>query len=217
VPVIATKVVLCFGDSNTWGLDPATEGRFDLQSRWTGVLQACLGPGFRVLEEGLNNRTTNLDDPINPDRNGARQLTPCLDSHRPVDLVIVMLGTNDLKARFARSPSDIAESAARLAGEARRSLAGPCGAAPAVLLVCPVPILELGAYREMYVGGEAKARELSPLYQRFAAWHGVPVFDAGSVAVVSELDGVHLDRAAHARLGRALAERARALIDPGGY
>ena len=134
------KVVLCFGDSNTWGLDPASGERFAPDVRWTGVLQRALGPDFRVIEEGLNDRTTNVEDPIYPARNGATQLMPCLDSHRPIDAVVLMLGTNDLKARLARSASDIAESAAQLAGVARRSVTGPGKRSPQVVLVAPPPV-----------------------------------------------------------------------------
>ena len=93
--------ILCFGDSNTWGYDPATGERFDEQTRWTGVLQAALGGDYTVIEEGLNGRTTVWDDPIEGHKNGHEYLVPCLETHRPLDLVVLMLGTNDLKRRFS--------------------------------------------------------------------------------------------------------------------
>ena len=121
------KSILCYGDSNTWGYDPQTRSRFPHDVRWTGVLASSLGTGYRVVEEGLNGRTTRWDDPIEAGRNGLTFLQPCLESHLPLDLVIVMLGTNDLKQRFGLSASDIAQSAAEhrklgeaLAVEARR-------------------------------------------------------------------------------------------------
>lgn len=200
------KTVVCFGDSNTWGLDPATGDRFASELRWTGVLQRGLGPGVRVIEEGLNDRTTNVDDPVVPDRNGATHLPSRLLSHRPIDLLVLMLGTNDLKARFQRSASDIAESAARLAGIARGSLCGPRGQPVSTLLVAPPPVREIGLCAEMFAGAEAKARRLGSLYPQFAAWFGAQSFDAGAVAQVSELDGVHLDADSHRRLGDALAQ-----------
>ncbi len=103
------KKILCYGDSNTWGHIPVTGGRYGDDVRWTGVLQAALGEGYRVIEEGLNGRTTVHDDPIEGVyKNGKHYLIPCLESHRPLDLVIMMLGTNDLKMRFSLPPSDIA-------------------------------------------------------------------------------------------------------------
>src|SRR3954462_3450599 len=93
--------------------------------RWTGVLANELGAEYRIIEEGLNGRTTTVDDPVYPYKNGRDYILPCLESHMPIDLVIIMLGTNDLKARLNRSASDIAESAGRLAEMARNSSFGP--------------------------------------------------------------------------------------------
>lgn len=75
------RIILCYGDSNTWGYDPATRGRFDSTTRWTGVLQTLLGDNFTVIAEGLNGRTTSWDDPLAPGRNGLTYLRPCLESH----------------------------------------------------------------------------------------------------------------------------------------
>ena len=106
------KTIVCFGDSNTYGRDPVTRGRLDKKTRWPGVLQNTLGEEYEVIEEGLNGRTTVWDDPVRggPKRNGSLYLLPCLESHTPIDLLVIMLGTNDLKARFSVTPYDIAES-----------------------------------------------------------------------------------------------------------
>lgn len=113
------KHILCFGDSNTWGYIPGSGGqRYDLDQRWTGILQQELGVGTRVIEEGLNGRTTLWEDPTVPlRRSGLAWLPACLDSHRPLDLVVLMLGTNDLKVQFALTPEEIAFGAARLVRE----------------------------------------------------------------------------------------------------
>lgn len=153
-------------------------------------MQNALGNGFDVIAEGLVTRTTNLDDPVCPDRNGLKQPPACLESHKPVDLVIIMVGTNDLKARFARSASDIAESAARVAGAARATTCGANLTQPKVVLVCPSSVKEAGAYREMHVGAEAKSNDMAPPYERYSAWVGVIPFDAGAVAAASNADGV---------------------------
>ena len=108
---MSEKTVLCYGDSNTWGYDPATQKRYPRNVRWAGVLRRALGNGYLVIEEGLNGRTTVWDDPIEGYKNGKEYLVPCLETHKPIDLVIIMLGTNDLKARFHVPACDIAAGA----------------------------------------------------------------------------------------------------------
>ncbi len=108
------KTVLCFGDSNTWGYTPGTGQRLAVGIRWAGVLQNKLVGGFSVIEEGLNGRTTIFSDPDSPFRSGEDYLLPCLESHSPVDLVIIMLGTNDLKDKFGLRPEDIAAGMEKL-------------------------------------------------------------------------------------------------------
>ena len=102
------KKILCYGDSNTWGYNPHTELRYPRAVRWTGVLQRGLGPAYHVIEEGLNGRTTVWDDPIEGYKSGKEYLVPCLETHKPMDLVVIMLGTNDLKHRFSLTAFDIA-------------------------------------------------------------------------------------------------------------
>lgn len=206
------KTIVCFGDSNTWGYDPAAGARFPADQRYTGVLQATLGGDYQVIEEGLNGRTTTVDDPIHPYRNGLHYLSPCLESHAPFDLVTIMLGTNDLKRRFDRSASDIAESAGILVDIARRTPAGPDGRPPKVLLISPPPVTELTELSEMFEGAEDKSRRMAHFYQRRAERYGAAFFDAGSIIRCSDLDGIHFEQAEHATLGRALADVIRGLI-----
>ena len=120
------STILCYGDSNTWGFVPGSEGeRFSWEERWPGVLQGELGADYRVIEEGLSGRTTVLDNPLEPYRNGREYLLPCLQSHQPLDLVVIFLGTNDLGDRYSLPPLDIARGAAQLALLALRSETGP--------------------------------------------------------------------------------------------
>jgi lysophospholipase L1-like esterase len=205
--------ILCFGDSITWGYDPATGQRLPREQRWPVVLQRALGEAFEVVAEGLVNRTTNLDDPVCPDRNGLAQLPACLESHKPISVVLVMLGTNDFKARFGRSASDIAESAARLAGAARASACGPAGSQPRVILLTPPAPDPAEKYREMFAGAREKTDGLHGLYARYASWVGVEAFDAGSVTAVSPDDGIHIDARSQVRLGEALAPRVRRMLE----
>jgi lysophospholipase L1-like esterase len=206
------KTILCYGDSNTWGADPSTPERFAPKVRWTGVLQAELGSNFLVIEEGLNGRTTNVDDINEPFRNGLTYLVPCLESHRPIDLVTIMLGTNDLKARFNRRASDIAQAATLLAKTARAMPVGPGGANPAVLLIAPPPLAELTDYDDFLAGGTEKSQQFARYYGIWATKNGLEFLDAGSVVTSSPADGIHLDPPEHAKLGKAVAVRIREML-----
>jgi len=206
------KTVLCYGDSNTWGYDPATRARYPPHVRWTGVLATRLGAEYRVVEEGLNGRTTRWDDPIEPHRNGMTYLRPCVESHRPLELVIVMLGTNDLKRRFDLSASDIAQSAAVVAETAQRFALTADGRNARVLLVAPPAVATLTEYDQMFAGAREKSRQFSHYYRLAAGWQNVLYFDAGSVIVSSEKDGIHFDADEHRKLGEALADEVRRLV-----
>jgi lysophospholipase L1-like esterase len=206
------KTVVCFGDSNTWGYDPVAKARFAPDMRWTGVLAKSLGDGYRVIEEGLGGRTTVVDDPIHPYKNGRDYLPPCLESHSPFDLVTIMLGTNDLKARFNRSASDIAESAAKLAEMALNSTFGPAGGRPKVLLIAPPPVVELTKLNEMFAGAYEKSKRFAQHYKDMAGWCDCEFFDAGSVITSSELDGIHFEASEHEKLGIAIAGVVRTML-----
>src|SRR5215207_9571478 len=205
------STVLCYGDSNSWGYDPATRARYPPHTRWTGVLAARLGAENRVVEEGLNGRTTRWDDPIEVGRNGLTYLRACIESHQPLDLVIVMLGTNDLKRRFDLSASDIAQSAAVVAETAQRFALTADGRNARVLLVAPPAVATLTEYDQMFAGAREKSRQFSHYFRLAAGWHHLPFFDAGSVIVSSENDGIHFDAAEHRKLGEALADEVHRL------
>ena len=202
-------VVLAFGDSNTWGYDPSTGGRFPRARRWVSVLQRELGADFEVIAEGLNGRTTVHDDPIEPYRCGADALPPCLMTHVPVDLVILALGCNDLKKRFSVSAFDIAEGPARLIFLARAYGIGPDGRPPKILLIAPPPIAKLTNYAEMFEGGREKSVLLGQRYREVAEREGVTFLDAGQVIRCSDLDGIHYEADQHELLGRAATKAVR--------
>ena len=201
------KTILCFGDSNTWGYVPGTDGqRFPPAVRWTGVLQSQLGSNVRIVEEGLNGRTTCWDDPTQDDRNGRRQLPFLLDSHAPLDLVIIMLGTNDLKHFFQLSAHDIALGAGALVQMVQQSQAGSAGS-PRVLLIAPVQIVETPTpFGHKFDDAIKKSQQFAAAYREIADELGCDFFDAAGVATCPNTDGVHLDAAGHAALGIALAK-----------
>jgi lysophospholipase L1-like esterase len=209
------KSILCYGDSNTFGTAPMQHlddaRRFGPGDRWAGVLRLALGAEWWLVEEGLPGRTTVHDDPIEgANRNGFTYLSACLESHWPLDLVVIMLGTNDLKARFALPPQDIAFGAGRLVETVEATLR-PYKQSPKVMLVCPPPILETGCLAEMFGGGAAKSKELPRHYKAVAKRLGAHFLDAGSVIASSEVDGIHLDIPAHQLLGHAVAKAIHAL------
>lgn len=208
------KSILCFGDSNTWGCDPAGWRRFGRETRWPGVLQAELGEGYHVVEEGLGGRTTVWDDPIEGDKNGYAQLRPLLRSHMPLDLLVIMLGTNDLKNRFSVSPTDVSWSVGRLVDLARANSDAFEGGEPRVLVVCPPPFapLEGTPLRDIFVGGEEKSRGLSSAFRALCRERGLPLVDAGEHIESSKIDGIHLEASEHRKLGKVIAGEARRLL-----
>jgi lysophospholipase L1-like esterase len=203
------KTILCFGDSNTWGADPVGGQRFSLSTRWPGVLRQELGDGYWVVEEGLPGRTTVWPDPIEGYKSGKEYLIPCLESHKPIDLVIIMLGTNDLKARFSLTAQDIAAGAGVLVRMVQQSGCGPNQQAPKVLLIIPPPVGELSKtlFVEMFAGAEAKSQRLASFYRQTAAETGCPFLDAGGVVTSSPIDGIHLEVGEHLKLGKAVARQ----------
>jgi lysophospholipase L1-like esterase len=204
--------ILCFGDSNTWGYDPATQERFPRNIRWTGVLQESLGQGYRVIEEGLNGRTTVWEDPVEGDKMGKRHLLPCLESQAPLDLVVLMLGTNDLKARYSAPPADIASGVGVLVDIIARSAAGKSGKEPLVLLMAPPPLARLSAFADMFGGGTQKALHLGRLYAEIAKSRGCHFLDTQSIIRSSDLDGIHLEAAQHRVLGEAVAREVKKIL-----
>jgi lysophospholipase L1-like esterase len=206
------KRILCYGDSNTWGYNPVTQERFDKNERWTGQLSRMLGSNYDVIEEGLNGRTTVWDDPIEGYKNGRDYLIPCLESHKPLDLVIILLGLNDLKKRFGVSAFDVAEGAGVLVQIVQKSNAGSRGAAPRVLLMAPPPVGKLTAFAELFEGAEAKSQKFAEHYRRVAAELGCPFFDTATAIVSSDLDGIHFEQGDHTRLGQAVAVKVREII-----
>jgi lysophospholipase L1-like esterase len=199
--------VLCYGDSNTWGADPQSKGRFGRDERWPGILQKALGNKYHVIEEGLGGRTTVWDDPIEGyHKNGATYLIPCLETHQPLDLVIIMLGTNDLKKRFSVPAIDVAHGAGVLVNIVNRSTCGRGGRAPKTLLLAPPPLGKLTELAEMFEDGAEKSRKFSEHFRTVAKEQGCEFFDASTVMRSSDIDGIHLEKEAHKALGQAVAK-----------
>lgn len=204
------RTVLCFGDSNTHGTLPMEHmddrRRLGRQERWPGVVAGQLGSSFHVIEEGLPGRTTVHPDPIEGDhKEGHVGLMIALETHRPIDLVVLLLGTNDLKPRFAVTSADIAVSLEKLVSLVRSSDCGPDFAAPDVLLISPPRILETGCLADKFTGGAAKSDALGSLVRRTAERCSCRFLDAATIISSSPVDGIHFDSAEHEQLGNAIA------------
>ncbi|MDI6724693.1 MAG: SGNH/GDSL hydrolase family protein [Methanobacterium sp.] len=201
------KTILCYGDSLTWGYDPATGNRIAMDKRWTQVLKHDLGNEYIIIEEGLNGRTTVWDDPLHGGyKNGKKYLIPCLASHRPIDLVILFLGTNDLKMRFSLSAAEIAQGIRVLVNIILKSESGPGGGVPKFLLVSPPHIKELSDFTEEFKDGKPKSRQLSYHYKQVAEEYGCNFLDSSKVVVTSDIDGIHLDAGEHVKLGHEISK-----------
>lgn len=203
--------ILLYGDSNTFGTAPMTrlgqDAVHDRGIRWGDVLAAALAPDWEVVIEGLPGRTTVHDDPVEGAyRNGLTVLPAILHSHRPVDLLCICLGTNDQKLRFGLTAQEVALGLARLVREAMAS-----GVVGRVMLVVPPPVKERGDFAAMFAGAEARSAGLAEAVHRFGEAEGAVVFDAGDVISSDDADGIHWSAEAHGALGRAVAERVRAL------
>jgi lysophospholipase L1-like esterase len=167
-------------------------------------------PEYWVVEEGQCGRTSCRDDPVEGDRNGLRHLIPILESHKPIDIVVIVLGTNDLKQRFRPSPFDIAGGVKRAALAALDSRTGPGDAAPRVLMVCPPPVADSPGFRmkfgDMFGGCAELSRRLPPYFSQAAKECGAAWFDSGGVIKSSQADGIHWEKEEHRKLAEALAD-----------
>lgn len=205
------KTVVCFGDSNTHGYNSFNMRRFTENERWTCLLADLLGDSYLVHEEGLGGRTACFDDPLFEGLNGLSYLYPCLMTHEPVDLLIIMLGTNDVKSRFGATPQNIAKGMERLVRKAMLSVEA-WREKPNVLIITPPPIAE--GYASTNVAGEMgdgcveKSQALAPLYEDVAKLLGCHYLDAGAIEGIEmyPYDYMHLSLDSHRILAETLAK-----------
>ncbi|HET9411429.1 MAG TPA: GDSL-type esterase/lipase family protein [Candidatus Saccharimonadales bacterium] len=206
------KRILCFGDSNTWGQRPDAKARFFPNERWTGQLQQLLGDNFDIIEEGLNSRTTNLEFSRKPGRNGMEYFRPCLESHNPLDLIIIMLGTNDFKVEFGpRPPQTIAAALQDYVYIAREVAKNNGRNVPSIAFVSPILIAAdapdfLQSYSGIYNQASAETSgQLAVILQAMASANRCGFADAAQVASPGQ-DGIHMSLQGHHKLARLLAK-----------
>jgi lysophospholipase L1-like esterase len=209
------QTVLCFGDSNTWGCPPfaniaQTPDRIAHADRWPRVMNDALGVDAWVIEEGLSGRTTVFDDPIEGiHKNGMRTIIPVLETHSPIDVVVIMLGTNDFKDQFTITAFNSARGVLTLVQTIKGHYA-LVDRGPEILIVTPPSVSDAA---EPAIWGDAHRRcadhahYLEQVAQRTGCFH----FDSNRVVSVG-IDGIHIDEASHRILGRALAVEVRGIL-----
>lgn len=198
------KEILCFGDSNTYGLVPGTQNRYDRDVRWTGILEKHLyKKGYRIIEEGLCGRTTIFDDLYREGRNGSAMLPLLLESHKPIDLVILMLGTNDCKSCFHTSPQKIGTGIEHLMKQIQ-SFDEQIG----ILLISPIllgdEVWKQEFDPEFNQTSVEVSKGLKEVYQEIAKKYQCDFLAASDVAEASKKDREHLNRENHFKLARAI-------------
>ena len=202
--------ILCFGDSNTWGMKP-DGGRYTQEERWSGLLGNYLNKkmpsSFDVTEAGQPNRTLVKNAPFSGDKSGVSYLKPLLELHQP-DVLIVLLGTNDLKAKFNLSAGEIASAASELIRQTQALMPSI-----KVILLAPPMIKEVAPYLSIYAGGANKSQAFALEYEDQAKHLGCYFFDGNEVIKSSELDGIHWDKSEHEKLAYGLANKLKNWLD----
>ena len=209
--------VFCYGDSNTYGYDPQTGLRHPSDVRWTGLLQSYLGAGFEVIEQGLNGRTTVFPEPGAEWKSGLYGLKVCLSTYKPIDIMILMLGTNDLKTYYNASAEDIAAGAETLIEVTKSFMTEKCGRAPVIILASPIelgPHIEDGPFGwEFDRESRRKSGRLASLYKAVADRQGCLFINAADYAEASPADRLHMDPPEHRKLAEAMY---RAVLEAAG-
>lgn len=207
------KRILCFGDSNTWGQRPDARQRYGVDTRWTALLQDALGDNYEIIEEGLSSRTTNLEFSRKPGRKGDVYFRPCVESQYPLDLIVIMLGTNDAKIEYG--PRESGEISAAIQNDyiyVVRELAKNRGNSPKIAIVSPIKIDTrapqlVAKYTDIYDERSANVvQDLPEALQAMAAANDCYFADAATVAQPGE-DGIHMDVAGHKALAGMLAQK----------
>lgn len=204
------KRVLIYGDSNTHGYRVSDGLRFPRAERWTGVCQQIVSEKIEILEEGLNGRTTCFDEEGMEFRNGLQYIQPCIRTHLPLDMVCVMLGSNDLKAVFGLPPEEIAFQAAKVLARAREVVVSKYPKSPCeYLLISPIEVgkeLLTGPFGWEFEGKLTiqKSKSFAACFAEEARNNDFLFFDAAKYAAAGKIDGLHMDVENHKRLGEAM-------------
>jgi len=211
--------ILAFGDSNTWGQVPGSDNalRYPSNIRWTGVLQSLLGENYEVIEEGLNGRTTNINSPDKSGKNGKEYLLPCLESQMPIDIIILALGTNDLKIKYNRTPEEIVKGSEECLEICELESKDDNNNPSKIVMVSPEIIEEMkrerfGKTEVDFEGAKDKSIKLAPLLKELAIKHNAIFIDTTKELLVSKIDGIHLEHDEHRKLAELIFKVIKQII-----
>lgn len=207
---------MCYGDSNTWGYNPQNKQRFDEATRWTKLVQQLLGSEYEIIEEGLNGRTFANDEPGRASRNGFKHLQMLLETNRPLDLVIIMLGTNDLKTVYNANPKSIGRGLRETIRLIQNPFTYEGMAMPKILVVSPILIGDnyqsaSDTFESFNQNSYENAKRLASFYQEQAEKHGCYFADAAKWAQASLVDAIHMDEANHRLFAEAISKVIKAI------
>ena len=208
--------ILCFGDSNTWGYDPSTQTRFPNNIRWTGVLQNLLGDNFNIIEEGLNGRTTNVNEReehalgyYRDFRSSMDLISILIETNSPIDLLVVMLGTNDLKNNFNQSSDDISTNM-KLVCEA--IINNDYFNSKPIILVSPTHINESSPnLLDSFIGTTEKSKSLAKQYKKIADDLDLFFVDASQSVKTNQIDGLHWDAMQHSDFANSIYSKVKSI------
>lgn len=212
------KYIMCYGDSNTYGYNPHTGFRFEENIRWTGRLAQLLGPEYKIIEEGLNGRTTCVTPPEEIFKNGMYCVEPCVRTHMPLDLMVIMLGSNDMKKIFAQTEKKIGEHMRQIIHKVKEVSAykDPEGKPVRILLVSPIYVTEdvlSGPFQDGFNEDSIEvSQKLASIYEEIAKEEACDFMDAALYATPGHLDGLHLEEEGHEKLAFAMAQKIRELL-----
>lgn len=219
------KNILCYGDSNAWGniadsFNPDTmlHDRYEYGVRWTSIVQKLLGPQYHFIEANLNGRSTSFDEIgiVRPSRNGLSTLAGILEMHYPLDLVIFMLGTNDLKIQYNASVERIADGMRQLIHTVKNSLFGRNNQAPHILLIAPSPIIKMASPLFALFFDDTsveKSNQLALSYEKLAKEERCEFLDAKLFVKISSADGIHIEQDSHVVFAEVVSQKLRKLIE----
>lgn len=203
--------ILCFGDSNTWGFNANTGERFEKEVRWTRRLGEILGEGFEIIEEGLNGRCAVHEDQLKEGLKGLDYIHPCIMTHKPLDLVIIMLGTNDAKERYSMTAHNMAMGIMRVANKVRHSLTGRGARDPEILVASPAPIgpdyVSCDAFLSMGREADRKTQEMPSHLKVLAQESGFHYLNTGDHLSMGKIDHMHLDEEGHRVMAEIMAAK----------
>ncbi len=210
--------ILCFGDSLTWGYNPDTGERYDDDTRWTGILQNLLNDKATIIEEGQNGRTIATDDPAEGEKNGLKYIEPCMESQKPFDVIVIMLGSNDLKCKFNYAAMDIAGEMEIMIKKVKSYIHFNMNDSAEILLISP-PLIGKNI-RNSWLGdsfGYERACEVSSdlgsWYEKIAANYGCSYIKAADYITPSDTDSCHLTIDGNAELARVIYNKLISMLN----